>query len=67
MQKTWCDNCGREILTEKPEIAAEDWKPQPKVTLQLHISGTGRYLIDLDLCGKCAKKYMRKLKEPLDD
>lgn len=67
MQRTWCDNCGNEILEEKPEIAQSDWKPQPKVRLTLHVSGTGRYLVDLDLCGKCGRKYMKKLKEPLDD
>jgi len=67
VQKTWCDNCGKELLEEKPEIAQSDWKPEPLVTLKMHISGTGKYIVDLDLCVRCARKYNRKLKEPLDD
>jgi hypothetical protein len=70
MQKTWCDNCGKELrLTEadKPEIAGSDWKPEPLVRLEMRITGSGKYLVDMDLCAKCARSYMRKLKEPLED
>jgi hypothetical protein len=70
MQKTWCDNCGKELKLEekdKPEIAGDDWKPEKLVTLKMHISGTGTYVVDMDLCIKCAKKYSRVLTKPLDE
>ena len=64
MQKIWCDNCGREIIEEPTEMKPE---PEPRIRLEMRVIGKGLMPIDMDLCVRCARKYMRKLKEPLED
>ena len=69
MQKMWCDNCGKQLMLEeldKPEVAGSDWKPEVLVRLEMRVVGQGVMPIDMDLCIRCAKKYMRRMKEPLD-
>lgn len=69
MQKTWCDNCGKEIREKPDEVNKNnpDWKPDVHVQLTLRIIGKGEYPIMMDLCSRCGRKYMRHLSQPLDD
>lgn len=67
MIQTICDNCNK-IIMDKPDQVNKDnpeWKPEKTVTLKMHIEGTESYPILMDLCVKCAKKYVTVLSNPL--
>lgn len=70
MQRTWCDNCSKELFLnedDKPEIAGSDWKPDVLCKLELRIIGKGAMPINMDLCVRCARKYAKVLTKPLDE
>lgn len=68
MQRTWCDNCEKEIRHEPDEINKNnpDWKPDKHFELRGHIVGTGKYPIMMDLCMRCARGYVKALSEPIE-
>lgn len=69
MQKTWCDDCGKELKLDekdKPEIAGSDWKPDVLVRLEMRVVGKGIMPVDMDLCVRCAKRYMKVLRKPME-
>lgn len=68
MQKTWCDNCSREIKQEPDEInkGNPEWKPDVHVQLTLRIIGRGEIPLFMDLCGNCGRKYLKHLRQPMD-
>jgi hypothetical protein len=64
-----CDNC-RVVLRNEPDEANAgnaDWKPDVHATLKLHVTqgNMDARPIDMDLCLKCAKRYLKVLKEPV--
>lgn len=65
-----CDDCGK-VLRDKPDLVNKDntnWKPDARAKLSLTIEqeGTGKsWPVDMDLCIKCAGKYLRVLREPI--
>lgn len=65
--RTWCDNCSNEIHHEPDEAGKlnPNWKPDTHVQLVIRIVGTGKYPVDMDLCGRCAKAYVKHLSKPL--
>lgn len=56
MIKIVCDECEKELRE------TQDGKEEKRVTLKMHVEGTGSYPIDLDLCVACAKRYVKVLK-----
>lgn len=70
MIKTFCDDCGRE-LRDKPDAVNKDnadWKPDARGQLMLTMEreGIGKsFLLNMDLCFKCTRKYFKALKEPI--
>lgn len=66
-----CDNCKR-VLRDTPDEANKDngdWKPDVHATLKLHVQQGDNSVrpIDMDLCLRCAKKYLAVLKRPMDN
>lgn len=55
-----CDNCGHILRNEDQESGA---KAESAATLKLEFEGKSLFL--MDLCTKCAKQYLKTLKEPL--
>ena len=67
MHKTWCDNCGNEIHHEPDEINKDnpDWKPDMQAHLTIRIVNNGKQPVNMDLCLRCTKAYLKVLAKPL--
>jgi hypothetical protein len=64
-----CDNCG-DVLRDKPDETQKDdpkWQPDAHATLKLHVQQNDKNVrpIDMDLCIRCAKRYLKVLRQPL--
>lgn len=57
-----CDNCGKGLREKIDEAGAQ---PEKRVTLVMEIEDSRKRVIDMDLCVKCAQKYVGILKEPV--
>lgn len=59
-----CDNCGHILRNESDSTDAE---PEAHATLKLHVAqgNQSAYPIDMDLCLRCAKKYLKVLRDPI--
>ena len=64
MIQTICDNCGK-TMRDKPDASGAE--PEPFCTLKLRVAKADKVIhpIDMDLCLKCAKKYLRILSDPV--
>ncbi len=57
-----CDNCNKQLREKIDEAGA---KPEKRVTLVMEIEDSRKRVIDMDLCIRCAQKYVNILKEPV--
>jgi hypothetical protein len=66
--KVICDNCERELVEKTDKVATfgepKGFGPDQHFTLRLSGTSTGD-LIDMDLCYRCANKYLDVLTQPL--
>lgn len=59
-----CDNCSHVLRNEPDETGAE---AEVHATLKLVVAKADKTIrpIDMDLCIKCAKRYLAVLKDPI--
>lgn len=62
-----CDNCDKPLRNKPDDINKDNpnWKPDGHATLKLTLDRgeTKNYILDMDLCVPCAKKYLKVFKE----